>query len=46
MAKKETKKEKEETEKKFERELIKEEAHQLEMQDAYVIDEEYEESEE
>lgn len=35
----------EEDKKEFERELMKEEAHQLEMQNAYEIDEEYESSE-
>ncbi len=45
MGRKESKKEEENTEKKLEQELMKEEAHQLEMQEAYVADEEYEESE-
>lgn len=46
MVKKVSKKEEEEEKKKLEQDLMKEEAHQLEMQKAYEADEEYEESEE
>ncbi len=45
MRKKKSIKEEEEEKKGFEHELMKEEAHQLEMQDSYESDEKYEESE-
>jgi hypothetical protein len=45
MARKISKKEEEFEKKKLEQDLMKEEAHQLEMQEAYEADEEYEESE-
>ncbi len=46
MVKKASKKENEDEKKKLEQELMKEEAHQLEMQESYQANEEYEESEE
>lgn len=45
MNKKKSKKDEEGEKKQFEQELMKEEAHQLEMQRSYETDEEYEESE-